>query len=514
MFGSSAADAEVGGLLFRELVARTSDGNIVADLAAVVPSLNAGAALDADNHLVVDWVLRRDVRWTDGTPVTSADVVAGWKVALDEQQPVTTGRELAKEVLRIDVVDATRFRVVWNKPQPSFAAPRVHRVLPAHLVLDAQGAVKPLQAWLRRPVGNGLFVIAEDVAGAHLLLRRRGDLPAVINAPDEVLVRFLPSTDALTSALLAGDVDVTFQNAGLSPTEAARLVADHPQRFTLLRVPGTTWVHLDFNLDDPILGDLRVRKAIASAIDREKLVAAVAGDAYDVDEGFVPRLHTAFVETPHLAVDPAASERLLDDAGYKRPSPGAVRVDAKGQPLRLQLAAASGQRDTERLLVMVQSALREVGIEVVLELRPFKVFFGEGARKRALPHMAFYAWVVDLDSVGGSLWRSDRIPTVDNGYSGQNLPGWRNAQVTQELTAAEESIDPAARRRSVTLAERLFLAELPALSFYFRPSVVVARAGVSGVVPTGSLSPMAFHAEQWRVTTSPTTTATSSASAP
>ncbi len=499
MFGSSTADAEAGGLLFRELVARTANG-VVADLAVRVPTLGDGAVVDGD-RLVVSWSLKADVRWSDGTPVTSADIVAGWKVALDDAQPVTTGRELANDVERIDVVDATHFRVVWRRPQPSFAAPRVHRVLPAHLVLDESGAVKPLASYLRRPVGNGPFVIAEDVAGAHLLLRKRAD---VATGVDEVLVRYLSSTESLTSALLANDIDCTFQNAGLSPTEAARLVAEHPGRFTVARAPGNTWVHLDFNLDDPVLGDLRIRQAIAAAIDREKLIAAVANDAYDVDEGFLPRMHAAYMSRPHLAVEPARSERLLDEAGFKRPAPGAVRVDKTGAALRLQIAAASGQRDTERLLTLVQSALREVGIDVTLELRPFKVFFAEGARKRALPHMAFYAWSIDVDSVGGSLWRADRIPSPGNNYSGQNFPGWRNAELTADLLAADNSLDENLRRLTAKRANALLLEELPALSFYFRPAVVVCRAGVTGVVPTGTLTPMAVSAAAWRA--APTTT--------
>jgi peptide/nickel transport system substrate-binding protein len=435
--------------------------------------------------------------------VTSADVVAGWKVALDEAQAVTTGRDLARAVERIDVVDERRFRVIWKTPTPSFASPRVHRVLPAHLVLDAAGQPIALGAsgYLRRPIGNGPFVLVDDVAGAWLRFKRRPDAGDV--AIDEVLIKVLPSTEALTSALLTGDVDATLPQAGLAPTEAARLVAEHPGRFAVARAPGTTWVHLDFNLDDNALGDRRVRQAIAHAIDRTGIITAIAGDAYDVDEGFLPRHHPARLTLPRVPVDRSLAEQLLDEAGLKRPAPGALRVRADGSPWQLQLAAASGQRDTERLLQLVQANLRDVGVDVVLDLRPFKVFFAEGAKKRKLPHLAFYAWTVDADSTGASLWRADRIPSADNGWTGLNLPGWRHDEVTRLLTALETSVDDATRKAHLARVQTLFMAELPALSFYFRPSIVVARTGVAGLSPSGTASPMAATATSWRLTTPP-----------
>jgi peptide/nickel transport system substrate-binding protein len=499
LFGGSAVDSEVGGLLFRELVRSDANGD-VGDLAVAVPRLGHGATLDALGRLVVDWTLR-EARWSDGHLVTSADVVAGWKVALAEDQPVTSGRDLARAVERIDVVDERRFRVVWRAPTPSFASPRVHRVLPAHLVLDADGAPIALarSGFLRRPIGNGPFVLVDDVAGAWLRFKRRPDAGDV--AIDEVLIKVLPSTEALTSALLTGDVDATLPQAGLAPTEASRLIADHPGRFAVARAPGTTWVHLDFNLDDAILGDRRVRQAIAHAVDRVANVTAIAGDAYDVDEGFLPRHHPARLALPRVPVDRSLAEQLLDSAGLKRPAPGALRVRADGSPWQLQLAAASGQRDTERLLQLVQANLREVGVDVILDLRPFKVFFAEGAKKRRLPHLAFYAWTVDADSTGASLWRADRIPSADNGWTGLNLPGWRHDEVTRLLTALETSVDDATRKAHLARVQELFMAELPALSFYVRPSIVVARAGVSGLEPTGTASPMAATVTSWRVTT-------------
>lgn len=497
LFSDGAPTAEVQGLIFRELVQSTPAGKI-GDLAARVPSLGDGAHVDVDGTFVVDWTLRDDVRWSDGVPVTSKDVVAGWTVARDAAQATTGGRDLAQKIARIDVVDDHHFRVVWRAPEPAFADVRTHRVLPAHRVLNADGTAKDLgkDPFCRRPTGNGPFVVVDVQPGAWLRLRRN---EFFLPRPqlDEVAVKIIPSTDALAAALVAGDVDASFGNGGLSPTEAARLIDEHKESMTSLRAPGTTWVHLDFNLDDPVLKDLRVRKAIALALDRKSLVRAVVGDAYDIDEGFFPRRHPLRVGVPAIPFDPAGAKKLLDDAGFRAPTDGAVRVDVHGTPLRLQLSAASGQRDTERLLQLVQAALRDVGVDVVLDLRPFKVFFAEGAKKRRLPHLSFYAWVVDESASGANLWRGDRIPSADNGYAGQNLPGWRDDEVTRLLTEADASVDVDLRKRNLARVQQRFVDDIPALSFWFRPAVVVARRGVAGLQPTGTLSPLAWNAAAW-----------------
>ncbi len=515
-FGTSAVDSEVSGLLFRELVAHDvvsagGDGvvGVRGDLAEAVPVLGTDAVTNADGTFSVRWALR-PATWSDGVAVTSADVVAGWKVALDPNQAITSGRDLAAQVLRIDVIDATHFVVVWKGPQASFAQPRVHRLLPAHLVFDAQGNPKKLEAtgYLRRPVGNGAYVLVDEVDGSFLRFKRRAPGPsdaAVVGGPSEVQVKIIPSTDALASALIAGDVDATLPQAGLSPTEAQRLVADHAGAFAVARAPGSTWVHLDFNLDDPQLSDRRVRQAITAAIDRRGVVTAIAGDAYDIDESFLPRHHPAFVALPERRRDVASAERLLDEAGLKRPAPGALRQTADGRPWRLQLAAASGQRDTERLLALVVDQLREVGVDVVLDLRPFKVFFGEGARKRALPHLSFYAWTVDVDSTGASLWRADRIPSAANNFSGLNLPGYRDDAVTRTLIDVDTEVDAKRRAELLQGVQRAVYDAIPALGFYHRPSVVVHRRSLQGLRPTGTATPMASSSSSWTTVSAPAT---------
>ena len=230
---------------------------------------------------------------------------------------------------------------------------------------------------------------------------------------------------------------------------------------------------------------------------REALLGAIAPGVYTLAESYLPPWHWAGAKFEPRPPDIVRARALLEEAGWHADADGA-RHNARGDVLRLELAAASGQPEAEDLLTLAVEAWRTVGIDVVLRLQPFSVFFGEGARKRKLPHLSFYAWTLDPSTIGASLWRTDRIPRADNGFTGQNFPGYRNGDVTAWLTHAETILNVDERRALLGRVQERVRADLPAIPWYFRPSVVIARRDVVGLAPTGTLTPLAWNAAKWR----------------
>lgn len=506
---TSAGAREIGALVARDLVVTDPAWANVPDLAAAVPSLARGDVRPGPGgKLVVTWQIRDDARWEDGAPVSPADFLLGWRVQADPTQEIVSGRD---DALRIEsmvpAADGKGFVVTWREPNPFFAEPRVHRPLPAHVVgqrLDDGGRLRPLKddPLARAPLSNGPFRLVEHVPGQHLLFRRNEHF-APRPLLDEVLVKIAPSTTGALTLLQSGDAHLVLPSGGPSPVEARAFVEQHRERFALRIAPGQVWTHIDVNLDDPWLKDVRVRRALAAALPRQQIFDAISGGLYETAETYLPPRHWGHAKLPPLVFDPAAARKLLDDAGWKTLGPDGVRRNQKGERLSLQLAAASGQPETEQLLVLVRQAFLEVGVEVTLDLRPFKVFFGEGARKRRLPHLAFYAWTLDGSSMGGALWRKDKIPAADNGWNGQNLPGWRNDEATALLVEADATLDLEERRRLLRRVQELVREELPAIPMYFRPVVVVHDRRVRGLEPTGTQTPLTWNAANWELAETP-----------
>jgi peptide/nickel transport system substrate-binding protein len=150
-------------------------------------------------------------------------------------------------------------------------------------------------------------------------------------------------------------------------------------------------------------------------------------------------------------------------------------------------------------VTLVQSDLRKVGVDVRIDLRPFAVFFGENARHRTLPHLAFYAWTLDPTSTGCALFCSDRIPSEANHFRGQNFPGLRDDDVTAWLSAADASLDNGVRKSLVAQAQARIATLVPVVPLYFRPVLVASSARVTGLAPSGTLTPVTAGAVLWDV---------------
>jgi peptide/nickel transport system substrate-binding protein len=499
LVADSAVGQELSAFVARDLVLSDPSWNTVPDLAAALPTTDH----DAEGRPVAHWKLRPDARWQDGTPVSAKDLMLAWRVQTDPARQTVAGRDVAEQMFAFAATDGG-VDVTWKKPVTFWADPRTHRPLPAHLLdsqlVDDKGNLRPLKdlPFCRAPLSNGPCVLTEWAAGQHLVFARN-DAARPRALLDALVVRIVPSSTALSAGLLSGEIDATFPNAGLSPVEARAFVAAHADRFELVSTPGQVWTHIDFNLDHAWLADRRVREAIALAIPRQRIFDAISGGLYQLSETYLPPQHWGHATVAPIPFDSVRAQQLLDEAGWRRPADGGTRKNKSGQPLALKLAAASGLKETEEMLTLVKQALAEVGVDVTIELSPFKVFNGALAKERARRELTFFAWVFDQGTFGGSMWRSDKIPTADSGLKGQNFPGYRNDTVTQLLKDIDDSVDPALRKEKLAQVQQQLRADLPALPMYFRPAVIVARRGVSGPKPTGTMTPLAWNAHTWDV---------------
>jgi peptide/nickel transport system substrate-binding protein len=484
-FRDSAATLEVIGLLQQPLVVRV-DGGLRAGLAASVPVLGVDAAMTAGG-VDVHWRLRGDARWSDGAPVVAGDFVLGWQLLRDEQQLVLAGRDEGRTITAITPDEDQRgFVIHLAEPTPWFAE-RTPAPLPSH-VLATPGAVTP--AWCRAPLSTGAMSVAEWQPGQFIrMVRNPHHQP--LAAIEEMVVRFVPSTDALALAVRGGAVDITLPTGGLSSSEAEQVVHDDPS-LRLWRGTGSMWLHVDMNLDKPLLGDARLRTAMLQAVNWDALVAAIYGDGCAPTRSFLSPLRTEHQAGPRYDVN--AANRALDEAGWPRGKDG-VRAKSQ-QPLRMTLLLTAGQRQSERLFVLAQAAWREVGVDVQLESLPFGTLWDRVKRERSFD-LAFFGWNVDEGVDLDSLFHRDRIP--GSALGGQNVAAWRNDDATRLTTLLKTTVASTERSLLVQQLQQTFFADSPSIGLCFRSNPVVANAAVQGLHPTGSRSPLAWNAEGWRV---------------
>jgi len=450
--GTDAQSEHIDELLFDGLVARDATFHFTPALAE---------SWEQPEPLTLVFHLRDGVRFGDGRPMTARDVV--WTIDSMRSGQVISPKTAS--YASVDTVEARDARTVV------FHLKHADNFLLTNLSTGAFGVVPEGSGrdFWRHPVGTGPFrfvsqQIDQDVVAERNPLSWAG-------APKIERVRFRVVPDAITESLEmekgSGDVAVNSLPMDALPVLAARpnLVVEDSA--------GTQVQYLGFNLRDPLLKDARVRQAIACAIDRKLIIQTLLRGHAQLAESLLPVSHWAYTgDGPRYDYDPARAAQLLNDAGYPSRQDGA----------RFHLTMKTSTDEGTRLLAAVlQQQLAKVGISLDLRSYEFATFYSD------LNRGAFQMY--SLRWIGGNEQPdifSYAYSTARFSPQGLNRSHYSNPQVDTLLAEAAESADTDRRRADYVEAQQILARDLPAITLWYRDTVVVHNRRLTHVVPTGS----------------------------
>ena len=502
------AKSYVLGMVRRPLTTYDANWQLVCMLCETLPSFANGLAQkialpDGKTGLHLTYTLRAGARWDDGTPVTTDDVIFSWQVGRNSQTGVADA-ELYRRMIAVRAVDARTFTVDMDRVTFDYAALNDFEILPAQV--ERAAFADPAQYRIRShydtdPTARGLYDgpyrITEVSPGSHIVLERNPAWAGPRPYFSRIVVWAVENTASLEANLLAGGLDMVPGELGLPLDEALAFARRHSSSFNIIYKPGLEYEHIDLNLDDPILADVRVRRALLYAVDRKAISQELFAGRDPVADSFVPTLDWIYsADVPKYPYDPEKARALLDASGW-RAAGGEVRRNASGQPLTLTLATTAGNRSRELVEEVLQSQWRAVGIEVHLANQPARVLFGDSMIKRKF-QMGMFAWSAAPEDVPRSELDSDEIPSPANNWSGENFVGWRNAEADHLLDAIETELDRPARAVLWRRLQALYAEELPALPLFFRAEPFILPKWLVGLTPTGHEYPSTLWVEQWR----------------
>ncbi|MGB8180801.1 MAG: peptide ABC transporter substrate-binding protein [Stellaceae bacterium] len=502
------AKSYVLGMVRRPLTTYDADWQLVCMLCETLPSFANGLAQkialpDGKTGLRLTYTLKPDARWDDGTPVTTDDVIFSWQVGRNSQTGVADA-ELYRRMIAVRAVDARTFTVDVDRVTFDYAALNDFEILPARV--ERAAFTDPAQYRIRsgydtdpttRGLYNGPYRITEISPGSYIVLERNPAWAGPRPYFSRIVVWAVENTASLEANLLAGGLDMVPGELGLPLDEALAFARRHSGSFNIIYKPGLEYEHIDFNLDDPILADVRVRRALLYAIDRKAISQELFAGRDPVADSFVPTLDWVYsADVPKYPFDPDKARALLDAAGWHA-ADGEIRRNASGLPLTLTLATTAGNRSRELVEEVLQSQWRAVGIEVHLANQPARVLFGDSMIKRKF-QMGMFAWSAAPEDVPRSELDSDEIPSPANNWSGENFVGWRNAEADHLLNAIETELDRPARAVLWRRLQALYAEELPALPLFFRAEPFILPKWLVGLTPTGHEYPSTLWVEQWR----------------
>jgi len=459
------------------LVGVDPDGNYYPILAREVPTVENGGV--ADDGRTITWRLREGVTWSDGEAFTADDVVFTAEAASTGTDTVRAGAFEA--VASVEAVDDLTVTVRYEQYNSSYLDQFQWGILPRH----ATGDPADMGSWdfNRAPVGTGPFLLADWRTGDRIILERNPRArDEATPRLDSVVFLVVPSEETRAAMMQRGDADVM-----LWPGSNLREVWDATPTVTLDTAPEIWIMRMFLNLGEranpvegqaphPILGDVRVRQALAYGIDYDLIID-------DLALGRVLRATSPFqlgwyaCDVDGYTYDPERAAALLDEAGWV-PGPDGVRV-AQGAPnaadgtrLSLEMVGYSDFRLLEQTMLVIQDLYRDLGVEVNVRTVEQSVLFGGWSDRAARKTGDFDILVYDTGTGINpqlhvyDLLHSSRIPREENDGAGGNYARWANPTADALLETAGTSPDLDERHAAYCEVAELVNEEVPQLFLY------------------------------------------------
>lgn len=492
----------------RPVTTYDKDWKLVCMLCTELPTIENGLAVPEDlpggrKGIAITVKLQPKATWGDGVPVTADDVLFTWEVGKNPKSGVSS-TEGFRRILKIDVKDPKTVVLHVDRIEFNYNAIGLD-LLPAHL--ERAKFADPAEYRHRTTfdtdtTNKGLYFgpyrISEVVAGSHVTLVPNETWYGPKPYFKRIVVRVIENTAALEANLRSGSIDYIAGELGLSLDQAIALEKRQRDKYDFVYKAGLVYEHADINLDNPILKDVRVRQALLYGLDRVAISKQLFEGKQPVADSFVSPLDwIAAKDIPTYSYDPKKAAALLDAAGWSTRA-GGFRTNAKGERLSFELMTTAGNRSRELVEQVLQSQWRALGIDVRIRNEPARVFFGQTVTQRKFTGMAMYAWLSSPENVPRTTLHSKEIPSAENGWSGQNYPGFRNAEMDALIDKVEVELDREKRRADWHRIQEIYAEQLPVLPLYFRADPFIIPKWLKGIEPTGHQFPTTLWVENWK----------------
>ena len=386
---------------------------------------------------IIRFTLRDGVRWHDGAPFTSADVAFTCRAIMDEKvaSPRRSDFDLVESV---GTPDPKTVIVRYKKPFSPALLSWMGAILPEHLLGKLDPSKWP-EAYNRAPVGTGPFKFDSWKTNEFIRLKKNPDY--FLGSPwlDSIVFRVLP--DPLTLQLAFQTKQVDFWN--VSPWAVKNLEKD--PRLDLFSAPGNMYNYIGWNLRRPMFQDLRVRQALAQAVNVAQMIKHIIyGRGVQSTGIFTPQVWFFDPSVKPLPYDPAAARKLLDEAGWKV-GPDGIRVK-EGKRFSFTLLANNGNEVRRDIATLVQDDLKQVGIEVKVEIYEWAVLLKRFVNKGEFDAIVL-GWGLGYDFDQYGIWHSSQTHPEE-----LNFIGYKNPEVDHLLTDLRQEY---ARPEIIRLAGKL-----------------------------------------------------------
>lgn len=413
-----------------------------------------------DNAPVVTFHLRKDVRWHDGEPFTSADVRFTLDKLLDEKTN-TVRRSNFEMVKRMETPDPYTVIVVYKKPFSPCLETWGMGILPKHLLENEDINTA---AFNRHPVGTGRFKFFEWKTDEQITVVANDDYFRGRPELDRISWRIIPETALRMLEFQMEGVDFD----GVEPHEYDRMSKD--ARFKVYERLSNGYTYIGWNQKSDLFKDKRVRTALTYAVNRDEIVKYVLyGRGVTATGPFPPQMWYSNPDVKPLPFDPDKARALLAEAGW-RDSNGDGVLDKDGKPFRFDLITNNGNQQRMDVCVVVQRQLERLGIKASILSYEWSVFIRDKINPRDY-EACVLGWSLGYDPDVYEIWHSSQIP------KGFNFTAYANPEVDRLIEAGRTEYDREKRKKIYFKIHDLIAEDQPYTFLYVPLSTPALHAG-------------------------------------
>ena len=436
-----------------------------------------------DDKLTYTFNLRRNNKFHDGKPVTSADVLFSYNMMMSEKIPNAHKKVYYKDVLSISAPDA--YTIVFKMKKP-YAMALEHlggfEVVPKHIYSQGDFMKDERNMW--GPIGSGPYKFTEWKVGQRLTLTRFedywGDKPE-IKKLEFVIIK---NEAVALQALKKGDVD----SYNLRPLQWTRQTdsAKFKHDFEKIKYLATSYRYIGYNMRKPPFNDRRVRQAMAYLMDLERVKKTILENLAEVTTGpFLPQSLQYNQKLKPIQYEPEKALELLKTAGYARNADGLIAKD--GKPLEIELMVSAGGGFADQFASVMKEDFSRAGITLNIRKLEFQTLLTKINQRDFQSVML--GWSSGIESDPYQLWHTSQRE------KGHNFTGFGNTETDALIEQARLTFDEKARNDIYHRFHEVVYKEQPYTFLYTSYALVAVSKRFTNV----NVYPLGLDLLEWKL---------------
>ena len=461
MIAGDSASSAIAGNIFNSLIKYDENLDYTPELAESWKISN--------NQKTITFKLKKGLKWQDGEPLTSSDVLFTWKLITNPKTrtPYAADYQLVKKAL---TPDPLTFKITYaDSYAPALDTWASLHILPKHILKneDINNTF-----FSRNPIGSSYYKLNDWISGQQVTLIANNKSTSGPPLIKKLISRIIPDTSSQFLELTADNIDLM----NINPIQYQRVFParkDLQKKIGLYKELGNGYTYLGFNLKKAPFNDIKVRQAINYAIDKEEVIKGVLlGLGESISSPYKPGTRWNNPNLKPYPYNPSKALKLLSDAGYIKNDKGILLKD--GKPLKFEIIT-NQNKQREMTAVLIQRRLQEIGIKVSIRVIEWASFVNRFIKTGDFD-VVVLGWSLSLDPDQYNIWHSSQ-----QGPGQFNFLGYSNKNVDKLLEVGRKELNTLKREKIYHEFSKYLLEDSPIVYLYAGYGLSAVHKRIKGI---------------------------------